>query len=85
MKYHITLSLDAEVYLQMKSRRVNFSKIVNNFLKSYLETESFKAENLNEDQLDKEWFVTKQKLLEIEQTKEKRDREERKRVRVVIE
>jgi len=85
MKYHITLTLDGEVILKLKTRKVNISNLVNNLLKAYTETENFKAVDLNEEELDKEWFIAKQKLLEIEQVKDKREKDLAKRSRPPVE
>lgn len=76
MKGNLTLSIDVEVLSELKTRKVNISNLINNFLKEYL---NIKEEINNEVSLDTQISILKAKIKEKEEIKAKRLKEYSKR------
>lgn len=67
MKSIITLSVDSEVILELRSKKLNVSKICNDFLREYLALGEGVTGKDNEEMLRKKVIMAKAKLKELEE------------------
>ena len=74
MKTNITISIDSEVYLELKGKNIVISHTVNNYLRSYLNLkEEPKVKDL--EKLKKKALITESKLVKLREKIDKQEKE----------
>ena len=69
MKSNTTLSLDVEVIIECNKKKVNKSKLCNEFLKNYLKLE---IKNKNNNFIDEDIMIAEAKLADLRLEKDKK-------------
>ena len=74
MKTHINITIDLEVYLELKEKTLNISQLVNAQLRAYLNLkEEPKIKDL--DKLKKKALTTESKLVKLREKIDKQEKE----------
>lgn len=72
MKTLITVSVDAELITEARSRNVKLSELMNNSLKTFLEMESDMSDDMS---LDDKIVTAKARVMSLESEKERKNKE----------
>jgi len=79
MKTHINITIDADVYLELHSKKIKVSPLINDFLRQYVKLDEKPSKNQKSlAQLEKETTKAEIKLLKLKDKAKKIRKEESK-------